>query len=70
MRVLKKLTIGELQNDSNEILERERMKAIKGGGGGCYMYCADGSMAITNDCTVDTASRLCGPGIHDCYGAC
>jgi len=60
MRVLTKLTIGELQIDSNEVLERERMKAIKGGGGNCYAYCGGGSTwGITDNCD-DGAYKLCG----------
>ena len=39
MRNLKKFSIHEV-NFSAQPLSRERMKAIKGGGGNCYIYCA------------------------------
>jgi len=67
MRTLKKMTIGELQIDSNEILERERMKAIKGGGGNCYVYCSGGTWGIISNC--DNGASICDdhPFTCDCY---
>jgi len=68
MRTLKKMTIGELQKNSNEILERERMKAIKGGGGGCYVYCTNGySWGIVDDC-FDGGNKICGINQWICSG--
>jgi len=66
MRTLKKMTIGELQIDSNEVLERERMKAIKGGGGGCYIYCSSTTFYITQNCD----GNLCEGSTWACAGSC
>ena len=53
MRTLKKFTINEADL-SAQSLTRERMKALKGGGGNCYFYCYSGgstSLTIVPDCS-------------------
>ncbi|MCD7849941.1 MAG: hypothetical protein LUH63_09510 [Parabacteroides sp.] len=63
MRVLKKLSINELKEDGNVILPKEKMSAIRGGGGGCYSYC-DGVLTIRQSCDWDG----CPPPRHlACY---
>lgn len=52
MKALKKLTIHEVDL-SAQSLTRERMKALKGGGGNCYFYYAGPgttSFTIMSDC--------------------
>ena len=58
--VLKKMSIGELQSDSNEVLLRERMKAIKAGkkAGDCYVYCHNGNWGLAYSCS--DGSWICG----------
>ena len=67
--ILKKMSIRELQSDSNEVLLREQMKATKGGkkGGGCYIYCDD-TWGITQSC--DDGEKICGPHGWRCEGDC
>lgn len=58
MRVLKKISINEADL-SAQTLSRERMKAIKGGGGNCYFYCGgynSTSMTIVASC----GHNICG----------
>ena len=64
MKQLKKMSIHSIDAASAQPLSRERMKAIKGGGGSCYLYCAseDGthtSMTITSYC----GRNECGTGM-------
>ena len=63
--VLKRMSIGELQSSSNEVLLRERMKAIKAGGGGCYLYCG-GTWIIVNECNDYFAEKHCGDSSYGC----
>lgn len=52
MKPLKKFSIHEADL-SAQSLTRERMKAIKGGGGNCYFYCSGPNstrLTITSDC--------------------
>ena len=67
---LKKMSIGELQSDSNEVLLRERMKEIKAGkkGGDCYIYCNNGSWGISQNC--ERGWELCGNIGWNCDGDC
>ena len=59
MRTLKKMSIGELQSDSNVVLLREQMKATKAGrGGNCYIYCGGGLAGLTQDCA--DGYKFCG----------
>ena len=62
--ILKKMSIRELQSDSNEVLLREQMKATKGGkkGGGCYVYCENGHTGISQSCNPS----LCNGGNWMC----
>ena len=59
MRILQKLSINEADL-SAQSLSRERMKAIKGGGGNCYFYCGgynSTSMTIVSDCNSNPCSE-------------
>ena len=60
------MSIHSIDAASAQPLSRERMKAIKGGGGNCYLYCsnADGSnitMSIVTACKYarNVPCRLC-----------
>ena len=54
------MSIGELQSNSNEVLLRERMKAIKAGkkGGDCYISCYGGTWGIVQTCA--DGYNICG----------
>lgn len=68
MKQLKRMSIHSIDAASVQPLSRERMKAIKGGGGNCYLYCsnADGSnitmsivTACNNGCGKDKIEVSC-----------
>lgn len=53
MKSLKKISLKEV-DESTQTLSRGRMKAIKGGGGNCYVYCGgynSSSMTIASSCS-------------------
>ena len=60
MRSLKKMSIGELLSDSNEVLLREQMKAVKGAKEPCVMYCGSGQVHIGHSCDPDYVYDFCG----------
>lgn len=61
-----KLSINRKEENRNEILSREMMKQVKGGGGGCYSIC-NGTLTIRQDCDFDGC-----PTHYSlyCYGQC
>lgn len=65
MRTLKKIQIQEMEA-STQVLSRERMKAIKGGGGNCYVYCSgynSSYLTIVQNCHQGPA---CFNGVRYC----
>ena len=59
MKHLTRMSIQAIDAASAQPLSRDRMRAIKGGGGNCYVYCQNGStttMVIAPDCYA----RHCG----------
>ena len=53
MKTLKKISLHEV-DVSAHTLSRGRMKAIKGGGGNCYIYCSGSntsSVTIASSCS-------------------
>ena len=68
MKQLKRMSIHSIDAASAQPLSRDRMRAIKGGGGNCYLYCsnADGSnitmsivTACNNGCGKDKIEVSC-----------
>ena len=58
MKHLTRMSIHSIDAASAQPLSRDRMRAIKGGGGNCYVYCQNGStttMVIAPDCSVGHA---------------
>lgn len=71
MKKLSKLTIKDFDYESTDLLSRERMRAIKGGGGGCYVTCMNGYWTITQNCEPFASCQGAGEGgIKSCYGNC
>lgn len=55
MRTLGKILINEGEPLAQS-LSRERMKAIRGGGGACYLYCTGNghtTLTITSECNYN-----------------
>lgn len=66
MKTLNRISIHEVDL-STQYLSRERMRAIKGGGGNCYLYCGNGgtsSMQIVSSCSSSSCGSL---QYIDCY---